>query len=431
MTRFVVWGAGKNGRTLLNLLKADRIAAFVDNNSEIQNTTYENIPIVSYDTYTKSYIQFPVIIGPEAAEKEILNLLLRDRIEWAFTFQENLAPMQGFLLQAPLERLTEDYDMDQIIYVYGFSPLGILMYDYFAERGFKCYMLLQNHASESVKAYIKEKTDIKTENILYISSYQRVLLAIRPDERDNVVLHGKKIRSERYYDLNQQDLYFNPQITELHDVHKDETCFIVATGPSLTVGDLNTLYENHAICISMNGIFKIFDSTEWRPDYYVLSDMTGGLLWKEIIWNMNVKGKFIADVAWNYRDRIIPENIYKWHFIRKWEEGVLPDFSEDFSRGAYMGYTVVYDGALQLAAYMGFKKIYLIGTDCCQYDDPKKQHFVSNYSSEASYLRLDKIMLAYQAAKQYAESHGIKIYNATRGGELEIFERVDFDSLFE
>ena len=28
------------------------------------------------------------------------------------------------------------------------------------------------------------------------------------------------------------------------------------------------------------------------------------------------------------------------------------------------------------------------------------------------------------------KSNGIKIYNATRGGALEVFERVDFDSLF-
>lgn len=36
----------------------------------------------------------------------------------------------------------------------------------------------------------------------------------------------------------------------------------------------------------------------------------------------------------------------------------------------------------------------------------------------------------YVAAKQYADSHGIKIYNATRGGKLEVFTRVDFGSLF-
>ena len=41
-----------------------------------------------------------------------------------------------------------------------------------------------------------------------------------------------------------------------------------------------------------------------------------------------------------------------------------------------------------------------------------------------------KTEMAYQAAEKYAEEHGIKIYNATRGGRLEVFERVDFDSLF-
>ena len=39
--------------------------------------------------------------------------------------------------------------------------------------------------------------------------------------------------------------------------------------------------------------------------------------------------------------------------------------------------------------------------------------------------------VAYEAARKYADAHGIKIYNATRGGCLEAFPRVDFDSLFE
>ena len=126
LTRFVVWGAGKNGRTLLNLLKAERIAAFIDSNREIQNTEYKNIPIISYEKYKKFYIQFPVIIGPERAETEILELMRQDGIEWAFPFQENLAAIQGFLLQAPLERLTERYCEGETIYIYGFCPWGFL-----------------------------------------------------------------------------------------------------------------------------------------------------------------------------------------------------------------------------------------------------------------------------------------------------------------
>lgn len=43
----------------------------------------------------------------------------------------------------------------------------------------------------------------------------------------------------------------------------------------------------------------------------------------------------------------------------------------------------------------------------------------------------DRMILAYESAKKYVDSHNISIYNATRGGMLEVFERVDFDSLFE
>lgn len=43
---------------------------------------------------------------------------------------------------------------------------------------------------------------------------------------------------------------------------------------------------------------------------------------------------------------------------------------------------------------------------------------------------VDQVTLAYQSAKQYANQHDFKIYNATRGGKLEIFERVDFNDLF-
>ena len=49
---------------------------------------------------------------------------------------------------------------------------------------------------------------------------------------------------------------------------------------------------------------------------------------------------------------------------------------------------------------------------------------------ERGAFAIDEATLSYQAAKQYAQTHGIKIKNATRGGKLNVFQRVDFDSLF-
>lgn len=38
--------------------------------------------------------------------------------------------------------------------------------------------------------------------------------------------------------------------------------------------------------------------------------------------------------------------------------------------------------------------------------------------------------MAYSLARKEADNHDFTIYNATRGGYLEAFPRVDFDSLF-
>ena len=53
-----------------------------------------------------------------------------------------------------------------------------------------------------------------------------------------------------------------------------------------------------------------------------------------------------------------------------------------------------------------------------------------NNFKEETIPEVERFELGYQAAEAYAKEHQIKIYNATRGGKLEIFERVEFDSLF-
>ena len=110
--------------------------------------------------------------------------------------------------------------------------------------------------------------------------------------------------------------------------------------------------------------------------------------------------------------------------------------SDDITRGIYgncYGGSIVHT-CLQIAMYMGFKEIYLLGTDC-SYDYDGKHHFIENYFNDDDNYKIRKfrtqgVFEAYQSIKYYAETHGIKIYNATRGGMLEIFERVEFDKLF-
>ena len=110
-------------------------------------------------------------------------------------------------------------------------------------------------------------------------------------------------------------------------------------------------------------------------------------------------------------------------------------FSEDISKRVYFGATVAYD-CLQIAAYMGFKKIYLLGMDLVPYKPGDKSavqylnFFETDGQERKPQMWVDKILRSYQTAKNYADVHGIQIYNATRGGYLEIFDRIDFDKMF-
>jgi hypothetical protein len=112
-------------------------------------------------------------------------------------------------------------------------------------------------------------------------------------------------------------------------------------------------------------------------------------------------------------------------------------FSHNIANVVYSGQTVTYS-MIQFAAYMGFKEIYLIGVDCNYSKDNSvisaESYFdkrLFNASRTYAAPEVDTNLLAYARAKEVCDQKGIKIYNATRGGKLEIFPRADFDSLFE
>lgn len=60
------------------------------------------------------------------------------------------------------------------------------------------------------------------------------------------------------------------RISGIKDVYKGKRCFIVGNGPSLRVDDLDKIKNEYSF--ASNKIYKIFDKTMWRPDYYVICD---------------------------------------------------------------------------------------------------------------------------------------------------------------
>jgi hypothetical protein len=225
------------------------------------------------------------------------------------------------------------------------------------------------------------------------------------------------------------------------DMHKGERCFIVGNGPSLNAGDLDRM-KNEA-SFGTNKIFLIFNETEWRPTYYVCEDE---YIFKD---SLNEIKANIQCPAFYSREMILSLDefdlrnflFFQLDARAQWKQNRVPRFSEELflvSWGATVTYTCI-----QLAAYMGFGEIYLLGCDNTFVRgvkangelvfgrDVSNGHFSKDYvKTNIYYNHIDVINAAYQTAREYCESHNIKIRNATRGGALEIFERVDFDSLF-
>jgi len=242
-------------------------------------------------------------------------------------------------------------------------------------------------------------------------------------------------------------------IMRFKDIHKNERCFIIGGGPSLLMSDLDVLINEKTF--AMNHIYKVFDKTGWRPTYYVAEDENMIMQWRTI--DKNISGcKFLNFSPClneiNKREAFHIENVN--YFSLMYTTYERPAEYKKFTFGEYpdiffCGGSSTYS-CLQLAVFMGFKEIYLIGIDheystmlknSGEVVSSKKQqdHVVSEYHNESLMegyksrglfaLHIDVVTEAYKTARDYAESHGIKIYNATRGGKLEIFERVDFDSL--
>ena len=234
--------------------------------------------------------------------------------------------------------------------------------------------------------------------------------------------------------------YEYERLLQLKGKHKGERCFIIGNGPSLSADDLEKLMDETTF--ATNKIFLIFDKTQWRPTYYVCEeDVLIAEIQDEISAHIKCPAFFARD-AIPKLDKFKLTNFFFYYLDHRceWRPNRKPTFSEEIS-AIQWGATVTYT-CLQLAAYMGFGEIYLLGMDNTApngvklngefvFNDASQSHFSNNYRTKNIYhSQIDVINLSYMTAREYAESHNIRIINATRGGKLEIFERVNLDDLF-
>lgn len=230
-------------------------------------------------------------------------------------------------------------------------------------------------------------------------------------------------------------------LKKLNNIHTGKRCFIIGNGPSLKADDLTRIYKNKDISFGFNRVFYMFDQTEWRPTYYISQDEKMLIGSRQEVNKMDIEYKFIPiEMRWHFGIHIA--NCHEFHLIPQSLSGNKL-FSTDISRAVVNEFTVVYS-AVQFAYYMGIREIFLLGIDHQFHmstnnkgelivDHSTKDYFSEKYNVDRQNLaipNLERSTETYKTIKDYSSKLGIKVFNATRGGKLEVFPRVNFDTLF-
>lgn len=423
--KFLLWGAGWNGEIIINAIGSAFFRAAIDSDENIVGRNIGGVPIISKNSLSEADLNFPLLITSTIYKDEILKEAKTLGFKYIFSIStQDLIVIKS--LSIYLNRYCICDNPKKIILVYyELEFLPLYAYFYLSKNYSNYYIVtscnqdlplfINGNQIDISEAYNIDNNMISSVFVIHKSKFQKF--------KDKIVEIDK---IDGY-----KDFFANKNLIKFNYIHKGERCFIIGNGPSLKIKDLEKLFDNHEYTFAVNGIVRCYGQTRFRPTYYCMSDIKARIIYEKELINTNPSTIFASDFALLHKETDFFRCANKIHLITQKPNGNF-GFSDDICCGVYWGYTVLYDLCLQIAIYMGFNEIYFLGADCTKDKPTNDQHFITNYSNlnfKAKFY-YDEVMDAYAVAKQYADTHGIKVFNATRGGNLEVFPRVDFDSLF-
>lgn len=224
------------------------------------------------------------------------------------------------------------------------------------------------------------------------------------------------------------------RIESFRNKHQGERCFILGNGPSLERTDLSLL--RNEITFGMNRIYLLFPDVGFPTSYYVAINTLVIEQCASEIMSLDMP-RF---VSWRGRKwlKSDPDIIYL-----DTDYTPPPTFSKDVSGRVFEGSTVSY-AAMQLAYHMGFEEVILVGVDhrfttkgdpnvtiVSNGEDPN--HFSAEYFGKGFRWQLPDLEAsekAYRMAREAFTASNRRILDATIGGKLDVFPKVNYMDLF-
>ena len=277
-------------------------------------------------------------------------------------------------------------------------------------------------------------------------------------------------------------------IKDLRNSHNGRI-FLIGNGPSLEDTPLHLMKDEYTF--GVNGIPEIFNQTDWRPSFYAAVDERVEKEYCEKASDLNIpcffphyfnhglEGQNIITLRSHYLVDV-NDNVEKLGIEFEKIDDYQSVFSKNIGEVTYVYNSVMYY-IIQIANYMGFNEMYLVGNDL--YDvideylifpeaaDPdlhrgcgsrintyisflrkdgnmvksfangvayklltsnymgkifnKTNYFTDQYDSNIVFTTRNNHIhiLAHRLAKRASKQMNFKIYNATIGGQLEVHPR--------
>lgn len=209
------------------------------------------------------------------------------------------------------------------------------------------------------------------------------------------------------------------------DIHKGKRCFIIATGPSLAQTDISRLKCEYTF--GVNALCLKFSELGWSTNYFVLSDYKAFQKMSPTL--TKAKMEFFCTYKDGNNSYCVYVPTFRYNcYMTDYRKKV---FTNNIESGIGDGNTVVLQ-TIQIAAYMGFKDIYLLGVDCNYDSNEGPLYFVDHGIRGLEQRGAGVRMIAdFSVIKEFAKKWNVNIYNATNGGMLEVFPRVNLQSVLD
>ncbi|CAM5288275.1 hypothetical protein SSTU70S_06564 [Stutzerimonas stutzeri] len=245
------------------------------------------------------------------------------------------------------------------------------------------------------------------------------------------------------------------KLAKLKGRHEGKRCFIIGNGPSLNKTNLELLKNEFTFCA--NKFYLKLPDLSWTPSFYTCLDWRVTPDDSENIQTFFKENPDVLKFLPNrFKHLLLPDPNTYWYESISSGRYLDEKFEIDATKCVRGGGTVA-TAMIQLAAFLGFKDIYLIGTDVTYVipdtvkqdgrdrfntgvkinltstanDDPN--HFSPAYFGAGARWHdpnVPEMKRGFRASYLAAKLKGVNVYNATAGGSLNCIPRVNFNDLF-